>query len=110
MSKIKVWTDALRSKKYPKAEGLLRDIGGEEEKFCALGVLCELYRREHPLSHWDNYQFVSDTDESDTRPPDEVLEWAGVPKGEVNVVMEMNDNEQRSFEYIAEYLEAQYVK
>jgi hypothetical protein len=56
------WVAALRSGKYAQGHGCLRDtnmeeIGGEEqispgERFCCLGVLCDLYAKEHPNAQW----------------------------------------------------------
>lgn len=41
----KLWIEALRSGQYQQGEGTLRD---RDNKFCCLGVLCNLHAQEHP--------------------------------------------------------------
>lgn len=44
------WTAALDSGEFTQGTGRLQTLKGD---FCCLGVLCELYRREHPdTSRW----------------------------------------------------------
>lgn len=44
------WTAALDSGEFTQGTGRLQNLKGD---FCCLGVLCELYRREHPeTSRW----------------------------------------------------------
>jgi hypothetical protein len=38
------WVKALRSGEFEQGRGRLRD----GDRYCCLGVACELYRREHP--------------------------------------------------------------
>jgi hypothetical protein len=69
------WVSALRSGDYKQTQGRLHDENG----FCCLGVLCDLYRKENQLEwepsiHSDAYMFqnmVADL-------PLSVVEWAGV--------------------------------
>lgn len=44
----KLWVDALRSGKYEKGSGSLRQRTEEGDCFCCLGVLCDLYARANP--------------------------------------------------------------
>ena len=44
------WVTALRSGEYKQTTGYLHDSRG----MCCLGVLCDLYSKEHPdLAEWD---------------------------------------------------------
>jgi len=43
-----LWRDALMSGKYNQARGALR----KDERFCVLGVLCEVYREETGKGVW----------------------------------------------------------
>jgi hypothetical protein len=62
------WISALRSKKYKQTTGRLKN----GDCFCCLGVLTDLYLKEHGLEHeWE------DLAPSDDLPP-QVEEWAGV--------------------------------
>jgi hypothetical protein len=52
------WVDALRSGEYQQTKGRLHD----EDGFCCLGVLCDLYIKENnvewePSIHSDAYMF-----------------------------------------------------
>ena len=42
---LKLWVAALRSGKYKKCKGELR----KGNKFCVLGVLCDLHRKHGPI-------------------------------------------------------------
>lgn len=44
----KKWSDALRSGEYAKTTGALHADGG----FCALGVLCDVHRKETGAGDW----------------------------------------------------------
>ena len=69
------WLSALRSGDYQQTRSYLRN----EDGFCCLGVLCDLYGKEHNVE-WNlansgiNYEFQ---DEPECLPPS-VVEWAGV--------------------------------
>ena len=70
------WVSALRSGDYKQTQRRLHDENG----FCCLGVLCDLYGKEHnvewePSTHSKNaYEFQDKTG----RIPLSVVEWAGV--------------------------------
>lgn len=103
------WVEALRSGKYKQGQGQLRD---DNNKFCCLGVLCNLHAQAHPeiaaqqedpSSYLGGYEF----------PPKEVLKWAGLnseegefvdEKGEGQSLAELND-EGRTFRYLANRIE-----
>lgn len=84
------WTEALRSGEYQQASGQLRVCGAEWETkptdsaFCCLGVLCDLYAREHAIAGWGQglkrchishgELFLNE----EFHLPREVREWAGM--------------------------------
>lgn len=87
------WVKDLRSKKYRQARGSLRATdsrGRLTNRFCCLGVLCNLYAKEHPKAQWqrsleaaaeDCSAFVTGSDVSDTNTavlPPAVMRWAGI--------------------------------
>ena len=43
------WIKALRSGEYEQGQLALR----VDNKYCCLGVLCDLYDKEHNTDHWD---------------------------------------------------------
>lgn len=78
------WTAALRSGEYKQGEdGLHCDT-----EFCCLGVLCELYRQEHPEAEWSETPFgeIAFLEEEDYLPR-EVQEWAGLEEENPTVKM-----------------------
>lgn len=105
------WVSALRSGEYKQARGSLR----RDNRFCCLGVLCDLYGKEKGI------EWVSDGDhgfvflESNGTLPTEVMEWADLPNHNpdidypdpyVNCIAELNDYGV-DFEEIADVIEAQ---
>jgi hypothetical protein len=44
------WIDALRSGEYEQGMKALRD---RFNRFCCLGVLCDIYIKEHPETKWE---------------------------------------------------------
>jgi hypothetical protein len=66
-----VWLAALRSDEYAQTTGTLHDSEG----FCCLGVLCDLYKKEHPdVAGWTPADPTSVRGHNffDTRTPDEL--------------------------------------
>lgn len=92
--KIKArWIRALLSGKYKQTNGALRDTlvvfkGDKEEVkrlgYCCLGVLCDIYRRDHPRAKWYKDSFYPKGTGSlgvygaHSILPTEVARWAGV--------------------------------
>lgn len=71
------WVDALYSGKYKQGMGQLRSI---KNKFCCLGVLCDLYAQETGTT-WTkdvagNYSMGEENDVL----PFEVCEWASIDR------------------------------
>lgn len=115
------WLDALRSGKYEQGFRALCSSG----KYCCLGVLADLYVKEHPeTAHWDEHRpfvelGVAITDDECTErgisyPPAAVYQWAGLTGTPVVIINEQqrpvdrhNDSEECSFAVIADAIEQQ---
>ena len=114
-----LWLEALRSKEYPQTKGKLKT----EEGYCCLGVLCDLYLKEHS-KEWKPSDFIEDDEilsyEIDAREnltPESVVKWAELPcdnpgvmfedRDYVTDLTELNDSLNMNFEEIAAYIENQ---
>lgn len=84
----KMWLDALRSGKYKQgSEVLHRNDPTGEERFCCLGVLCDiavkhnvvLRATEERSDGGHNVGFAYGDEEAVTGLPKEVIKWAGFP-------------------------------
>ena len=82
-----LWLSELRSKKYQQGTEWLKTVQfGKESKYCCLGILTEIYLKEHkeewitPSIDEDSHvQLCSITDDIERRkalPPKRVNEWA----------------------------------
>ena len=80
------WIDALRSGDYEQGSEKLRSVTG----YCCLGVLCDLYAREHD-TQWEFRGYDELSDETNPHPmdywyfdehseflPESVMNWAGL--------------------------------
>ena len=111
------WLDALRGGEYSQGRFQLRD---DDNNFCCLGVLCDLYLKEHN-KEWVKgeeqfaYLIPSQDGNSGEILTNEVIEWSGLklhnPEltfGEDHgVITDLNDHENYSFEQIADLIEVQ---
>jgi hypothetical protein len=110
------WIEALKSKEYQQTTTYLRT----EQGYCCLGVLCDLYAKEHDDVEWDesngdDYGFLDEIQIL----PIKVMQWAGLSNtdphyvvadeetGERNIYLSMVNDEGSSFEEIAQLIEAQ---
>ena len=91
------WIEALNSDAYEQGAGCLRDY---DNKYCCLGVLCEIYRQENPeIRSWEMinrgvYTFCTGDQRdyrSDVTLPPPVREWAGLQEHEQEVLADLND-------------------
>lgn len=95
------WIAALLSGKYKQGKGKLHKIANylfekgwkstgknaeDAERYCCLGVICELYRQETGKGRWEFvenegvFTFIDSRGKrTDGMPTDEVMEWAGMP-------------------------------
>ena len=82
------WINALRNGNYKKCRYCLHD----DDEYCCLGVLTQLYLEEHNLT-WerrkpeDPYYFGN----AETALPDLVQEWAGLSENDPIVSIEHED-------------------
>jgi hypothetical protein len=67
-----LWVNALRAGDYQQGIGQLRT---KDDKFCCLGVLCNIYAQEHPDEVKDQFNKEVLFDKS-ALPPGVVVEWA----------------------------------
>lgn len=110
----------LRSKVYTQGAQVMKNNSG---CYCALGVLCELYRKETGHGEWkpggdEGEEFyISGMPVGEYVLPYAVREWAGIEEadpfitlgsGEVSRISSLNDNQELSFEEIADIVEAQW--
>ena len=106
------WIEALRSGEYEQTTKTLHN----EDGFCCLGVLCDLYSKEHDLKwmsdpHNHAYKMAGSTQVL----PQFVTEWAGLKddnpyvcfKDEVKPIAEVNDK-GATFTEIAQLIEEQH--
>ena len=95
------WLNALRSGDYQQTRQYLH----KEDGFCCLGVLCDLYGKEHnvewELVNGDTYYEFQDEPEL---LPLFVAEWAGVERHRSFTLGELNDNGS-TFNEIADLIE-----
>lgn len=68
----KKWIKALRSGQYKQTQLELRN----GDRFCCLGVACDLYRKEHSSVDWEGEDFLG----TRTVLPESVREWLGFRK------------------------------
>lgn len=115
------WVDALRSRKYKQGIGALRVTGPTKrsvDRYCCLGVLCDL----HDPKRWNN-----DNDDDGFYPdaaysyaisdsiwgcqndlPVDVMREINLSSLEESVLIAMNDDGKK-FHEIADYLEKKYL-
>lgn len=95
---------ALRSGKYRQCVGrMFRDTQetGKPDKFCALGVLCDIHRKEvghRPIVGETYYRH------SIILPPN-AARWAELAEDAESKIAELNDEKSWSFKQIAAYVE-----
>jgi len=108
------WVKALRSEKYKQGRGNLNI----EEKFCCLGVLCELATKKGIVNKEFDEELVTSYDTYTEILPDSVRKWAGMSsqrgefidsKGRSISLTNLNDI-GRSFKQIANIIENNWEK
>ena len=102
------WLSALRSGHYKQTQNYLYADNG----FCCLGVLCDLYGKEHNVEwNFDEdgnyYRFQDETGSL----PLSVIEWAGVGSHNPSIpgtsLVELNDTGS-TFNQIADFIEEHF--
>lgn len=71
------WADALESGKYQQGQHLLRS----GDRFCCLGVLCDLHQKETGMFDWEVRGSEESYDGNSCILPQIVAEWAGLESG-----------------------------
>lgn len=88
----KQWVDALRSGEYEQGRFRLRNP--DTNKFCCLGVLCNLHAQAHPeiaSQQTDPGRYMGASD----FPPKEVMQWAGFSERAPTAVVMWEERESR---------------
>jgi len=110
------WVKALRSGEYTQGRGTLR----KNDKFCCLGVLCDLYMKEDTNSSWrtkfkddveETFNFISGKESKSDTLPNEVVEWCDLdhtnPDTKKGAIAKLNDD-GISFEELADIIENEF--
>lgn len=94
------WIAALRGGGYRQGIGHLK----EGDRYCCLGVLCEL-KPDHSWGEAENNKLGYDDGDAPTEyPGPSVLGWAGLAYRDMEGLAEMNDDGS-TFEDLADYIE-----
>lgn len=99
------WIAALRSGEYKQGNAVLRS---EDNKFCCLGVLCDLVIKENPKLNWYIDEEICDYEiDGETEfPPQEIYDITGELEIDESELAALNDVERLSFKQIADVIEA----
>jgi hypothetical protein len=113
------WLTALRGGKFKQGKNELRT---KENKFCCLGVLCDIYRKETKLGKWGkndygNFHFTHTKKSKDSFNatgvlPFEVKQWAGLSDCNPSIngsetLAKLNDS-RSTFQEIADIIEKKF--
>jgi len=122
---VTAWAAAMRSGDYPKGTGLLAyDEPGQPRKYCAGGVLCDLFAQEHG-QEWEPIPWQEERRRKTkitplrlkgdgcfrafAKAPSQVFEWSGITEEQRREIENLNDNYSWPFEKIADHVEANFV-
>lgn len=131
LERVQRWVDALESGEFKQAREKLTGESiddPEESGYCCLGVLCELYRRDHPhTSRWNGDIFVSyginecgeevASSSSETL-TEQVSRWAGFSNSShdrnpilfgLDTASELNDIRKFNFREIAKFVRQKFL-
>ena len=119
-----IWVKALRSGEYVQGEGKLHYTSIEgNDKFCCLGVLCDIayqqgiVERDYSQGDEPDEDKVHSYDSQECFTPTSVVEWAGLEKADPSVgslaeyggrvisLVDLNDEFHYSFDKIADRIE-----
>lgn len=103
------WLEALESGKYKQNQRALRTTrpDGKSYGYCCLGVLCNLAAQEG-VGEWDTKNkdprlFKYDGEDSVGMIPDTLARVVGLTEDELDMAVEMNDHQNKSFKEIAKF-------
>lgn len=102
----KLWLEELRGGDfYQGRQALCREVGQGKSELCCLGVLCaiayEEYVTEEKVEPW--YRFYGSGFSS--VPPPEVTLWANLDNNARDKLIDLNDEQHKSFTDIADWIE-----
>ena len=120
MTPLQLWIDGLENR-YWSIRGRLRGHVDDPQicghGYCALGVLCDLFLKHAPeeaataKARWDDYDFVWVEDGVESRqskqnnvPAPVLAWWRRFHPIELGGVIQLNDQEYRSFRELSMYL------
>lgn len=114
----KKWVKALRSGEYAQGRDVLVTVGKQYDKFCCLGVACELYQQEVGTLRVEEVGYELSYNGNSFSLPPVVKRWLGLrtDDGQVKVKKEkdqkldlvhLNDNQRWSFRRIADFIESE---
>lgn len=116
---MKKWVAALRSGKYKRGSGWLRKRLNGQDRFCCLGVLCDISKKAKWVDGGGEHYFASAQasdhgDEHDKTLPLTIREWSGLmwddggfigDDGRCKSLAKINDSGKYSFAKIADIIE-----
>lgn len=89
--------------------GMVPDDDAENCGWCAIGALCDLFRRETGKGAWSGCDFhLGKSLYGGASVPSEVLNWANLSMEECNKIMTLSDQEawsDKNFNSVIDYLE-----
>lgn len=97
------WIAALESGEYDQGTQFLRRV---ENKFCCLGVLCDLDAKESGVDNWKidkggkGYRYKG----TSIYLPQTLYDKYDIPTTETETLISLNDEENKSFIEIAAYI------
>ena len=101
----KQWVEALRSGKYKQGRGCLRVRYKTIDKFCCLGVLCDLHAQATNCE-WEGGIYLGKT----SLLPEKVVKWAGLSSMNPHIggkgVSFYNDEKWLNFDQMADLIES----
>jgi len=99
------WVEALRSGKYEQGRCWLR----HKDKFCCLGVLCDLHAQATNCD-WEEYNNIGNYLDSDEVLPGKVVKWAGLDSEDPFInkerVSSYNDDRRLDFDQMSDLIES----
>lgn len=118
----RLWVDSLRSGEYKQGHGALHIKTDKGDKFCCLGVGCDLYQEHGPggLYTSEGTRWQGETtvkyDGQNGFPPPAVASWLGIDQKLMSELADMNDGgyngerdmPKRKFSTIANRIEKEF--
>ncbi len=106
------WVSALRSDEYVQGHRRLATVSHDNSvSYCCLGVLCEVAGIESNVEEVKaknpgfSFRSVYYGDHMVTSPEEELLKQWGISEEAIEILMSMNDSDNKSFAEIADYIE-----